>query len=331
MKLRVWALIAGALILIVLLLTLSGKSPVEMAGVFFKGSLGGPRQLTGTLKEMTPLLLLGVGVFFALRAGLFNIGIDGQFVIGAMAATTVALAVPTTGGLILGIILGACAGALWALPAGLIRAYRGGHEVITTIMLNNVAYLLVNWATAGPLKDPAQQSPTTKAIGEALHLPAIKYGKFEVSSGLLIGLVLVVALWYWLRRTVAGYELCATGANPTAALCAGIKVPKVRVLARVASGAIGGLAGAIHVFAFEHRFYSGFSPGYGFDSLGVALLAGAGPLALIPSGILFGLLAKGSTSVLIEGVPRGLSTVLVGLVLICFAAYRYRVRRVNGD
>lgn len=331
MKFRVWALILGALGVIILLLTLSGKNPVEMFGVFFKGSLGGAKSLTGTLKEMTPLLLLGAGVFFALRAGLFNIGIDGQFVIGAMTATMVALAVPNTLGLLLGMILGACAGGIWALPAGLIRAYRGGHEVITTIMLNNIAYLLATWATAGPIKNPDQQSPTTKALEDALKLPAIKMGKFELSSGLLIGLALVFVLWFWLRRTVAGYELCAAGANPTAAQCSGIKVPKVRVLAMVFSGAIGGLAGSIQVFAFEHRFYSGFSPGYGFDALGVALLAGAGPLALIPSGILFGVLAKGSTAVLIEGVPRGLSTILVGLVLICFAAYRYRVRRINAD
>jgi general nucleoside transport system permease protein len=128
-----------------------------------------------------------------------------------------ALRFPGALGIVLGIVVGMIFGGLWALPAALIKAYKGGHEVITTIMLNNVAMLLTTALVAGPWRDPAQESPSTASVGENTYLPVLlQFGDLQISSGLLVGVIVALSLWWWLRRTVSGYELQAVGANPTA-------------------------------------------------------------------------------------------------------------------
>lgn len=325
MSLRLIGLILASFAVIIGLLMLVGAAPADALTTLVRGSFGSGRNLSMTLRETTPLLLAGVAVFLALRAGLFNIGVEGQFLVGAMAGAWAGLAVGGPLGVLLAVLAGGLAGAVWAYPAGAIKAYRGGHEVISTIMLNWVALLMTRWAVAGPLKAPGQQSATTANLSEATRLPSISLApRLEVNVALAIGIALAAALAWWLRRTVAGYELSATGANPTAAKFAGVRVPIVTVRAMLASGAIAGFAGAAHVLAYEGRFYQGFSPGYGFDALGVALLAGTSPWGIVPSAFLFGALNQGSTSLGIMGVPKSISGVLLGLLIIAFAAYRYR-------
>lgn len=309
----------------VLALTIAGVAPLPALGSMFSEALTTPAGWRDTLKEATPLLFLGAAVFLGLRAGLFNIGADGQFVMGAMAAAWVALNVPGIAGILLAIVAATVAGALWAIPAGLIKAYRNGHEVITTIMLNNIAYIFTAWAANGFLKDKTEQAPTTAYLTDASILPVIyKAGPFRVNIALVLAIVVVIALAYWFKKTVAGYELEATGSNPSAAKFAGVNVTKVIWRAMATSGAIAGLAGAVQVLAYEKRFYAGFSPGYGFDALGVALLAGGSPLALLGTGFLFGVISKGTTALGLTGVPKGLSGILLGVIVIVFAAYRYR-------
>lgn len=322
MKFRLIALIVVAIAVVALAVMAAGASPVGAAQTLFKGSLGSPRVLTGTLRETTPLLITGLAVFLALRAGLFNIGVEGQFVFGALASAAVALKTPGPIGLLLGVIVGAIAGALWALPAAWIKAYRNGHEVITTIMLNNIAGFVATAMVAGPLRDPNQGSPSTAIltgrVGNAMT------GQLTLNWALLIGLVAIVMVAFWLKRTVSGYELEAVGQNPTAALFAGVNPKRVIVNAMVASGAIAGIGGALQVLAYEGRFYSGFSPGYGFDGLGIALLAGSNALGVIPGAFLFGALAKGGVSLGIDGIPKGITTVVIGFVILVAAAIRYR-------
>jgi simple sugar transport system permease protein len=318
-------LIIACVVAFIGMLVLGGISPIEAAQTLFTGSLGSPRAISGSLKETTPLLLAGLGVFFALRAGLFNIGIEGQFLLGGFASALVALAVPGPAGLLLAMVAGIAAGALWALPAGWIRAYRNGHEVITTIMLNSVAVALTDLLVAGPARAANQTGATTATIPTSGRLPALLNSPpWSVSSGLLLGLILCGVMAWWMKRRVAGYELQAVGANPSAAEFAGINVRKVRLNAMLISGAIGGLGGAIQTLAFEGRFYQGFSPGYGFDSLGVALLAGSNALLVVPMSLLFGVLSKGGTSLLILGVPKGLTNLVAGLVILISATIRYR-------
>ena len=321
---KIWALLAIAVGLVYGALVVAGAAPADTAQSLIQGSLGSAKALEGTMKHFTPLLIAGVAVFFALRAGLFNIGVEGQFTVGALVCAVVALRMPGWLGLIVGILAAAVAGALWAYPAGWIKAMRGGHEVISTIMLNNIAGQLSTAAVAGPFKDPSQQGTTTASIDPLRMLPAI-WQEPKISVALLVAVALVVAMWRWLARTVPGYELQVAGANAKAATLAGIDAPKVTIRAMAISGAIGGIAGALQVVAYEGRFFAGFSSGYGFDALGVALLAGSSPLILFPSAALFAILAKGSTTIqVMNGVPKGISFVILGLLIVIFAAIRYR-------
>jgi len=322
MNVRLMGLVLGAVAVFIGVIAIAGQNPLEVIQQLFRGALGSERAITKTFEETTPLLLAGVGVFLALRAGLFNIGIEGQFLVGAMCAAAAGLAVPGPMQIPVAILAGMVGGALWAFPAGWIKAYRNGHEVITTIMLNNIAGFLAGALVAGPLKDPNQGKATTAVL--AGELPTIQIGKIGVNVGLFIGMAFAGALWWWLKYRVAGYELRAVGANPTAATYAGVDARRVIVRAMSASGAIGGLAGAVQVLAYEHRFYAEFSPGYGFDSLGVALLAAGNAWLVMPAAFLFGILAEGGRTLQFMDLPRGLTTVVLGLVILVAAAIRYR-------
>lgn len=326
-----WVLIGTSILIVLGALILAGVPVGQTLADLLKSSLGSARGITGTLREVTPLLISGVAVFLGLKAGLFNIGVEGQFTVGGLACAAVALHLPGPLGILAGVAAGAIAGGLWALPAAAIKAYQGGHEVITTIMLNNVATLLTAAVVAGPLKAPDSQSPTTALVAKSSFLPdLIQVGDLTISSGLLLGLVLAGWLWWWLSRTVAGYELRVVGANPRAAEFAGINRPAVIMKAMLWSGAIGGLAGSVQVLAFEHRFYPSLSSGYGFDALGVALLGGATPAGMLPSSLLFGVLNKGGTSIqVLDQVPKGITSVILGLLIVIAGAIRYRNMAVS--
>ncbi len=326
---RLVALIVGACALLAGAVLVAHESPLHSLQSLIHGSLGSPSAIAGTLKETTPLLICGLAVFISLRAGLFNIGVEGQLLLGALACAVVALRFPGPIGMVLGVIVGMASGALWALPAALIKAYRNGHEVITTIMLNNVAIYLTGALVSGPLKDKLHADTATTPIDASTRMPWIySHPPVQVNLSLVVGIILTVAMAFWLKRTVAGYELQAVGANREAARFAGIAPQKVTILAMSLSGALGGLAGAIQVLAYEGRFYDGFSPGYGFDALGVALLAGGSAYGVLPSSLLFGILSKGGTSLQIDGVPKGITTVVLGMLILIAAAIRYR--KVNA-
>ena len=324
-------LAAGALGILALSVWASGANPSEALSTLFKGTLGSPGAISGTLRETTPLLFTGLAVYIALRAGLFNIGVEGQFLVGAMTGGAVILRIPGPFGIMLSLICGAFGGLAWAAAPGWIRAYRNGHEVITTIMLNSVALYLTSYVVSGPLKDPAQQSPTTVNIAPDSRLPwMVNLPPVQLSWALPMAVMAALLLAWWLRKTVAGYELEAVGAGPRAANYAGINTARTIFLAMLGSGAIAGFAGAIQVLAYEGRFYAGFSPGYGFDALGVALLAGNYATGVIPAAILFGILAKGGTALQIFGIPKGITTVFLGLIILVSAAIRYRRVSVAG-
>jgi len=325
MNWRLVALIVGSLALLAGAVMMAGASPAVALSTLFKGSLGSPQAISGTLRESTPLLIAGLAVFLSLRAGLFNIGVEGQLIVGACACSVIALRFPGPIGIILGTLGAMIAGALWALPAALIKAYRNGHEVITTIMLNNIAGYFTGYLVAGPIRAPGQQNTTTADITPSTHLPNVfNNGPLTVNIGIFVGIVLAILAALWLKRTVAGYELQTVGANSTAAKLAGIRTERVIVKAMLASGAIAGLGGAIQVLAYEGRFYLGFSPGYGFDGLGIALLAGGSAYGVIPAGFLFGVLAKGGVSLGIQQIPKGITVVVLGMAILIAAAIRYR-------
>lgn len=319
------ALILGALLLLAGAVMLAGASPLKALSTLITGSIGRPGSQASTLKETTPLLFTGLAVYLALRAGLFNIGVEGQLLLGAITCAVVADKVHGPFGIILGALLAMVAGAVWALPAALIRVFRNGHEVITTIMLNNIAGFLTDYLVTGPLRARGQEAPTTALLPENTRLPALySHPPFTISSGLLLGILLTVALGLWLNRTVSGYELKAVGANATAAQFAGIDPKRVMLRAMLFSGAIAGLGGAVQVLAYQFQFFQGFSPGYGFDGLGIALLSGGTAYGVIPAALLFGVLAQGGVSLGIAGIPKGITVLVLGVVILVAAALRYR-------
>ena len=325
MKVSPWVVVVVGAIVIGVAFGMTGAAPGEALRALAQGTFGSPNDINGTLRETTPLLIAGLAVFIALRAGLFNIGADGQLVVGALAGMVVALNVHGPMGAVLGVLAGVLMGALWALPVGLIKVYRHGHEVITTIMMNAMAGFFTAGLANGPFKAPNQQSATTANLPPAEMIRSIDLpGGVSISWGLVFGVLATIGLAYWFKRTVAGYELQATGQNPTAARFAGVNVGRVTLVSMIVSGAIAGLAGAVMSLGYAGRFYADFSPGYGFNALGVALLAGSHPLWLLPAAGFFGLLTKGASALQSIGIPRGISQIVLGVLIAAFAAFRYR-------
>lgn len=313
----------GAAALCWLALLLSGSPPAQSLWMIFQNSVTTPAGWRETLKEMTPLLVAGLAIFIALRAGLFNIGAEGQIMMGAAASVGVALALTGPLGILLSIFAGVVAGALWALPAVLIKVYRGGHEVISTIMLNSIAGLLCLWLVKGPLRDKAQQSTTTALIDSSTYLPDLyRNGPFRLNLAWVIAAIVVVLAGLWLKKTISGFELQATGDGERAAQFAGVDTRRTMIKAMTLSGGLSGLAGSLLVLGYEHRFFSDFSSGYGFDALGVAFLAGRSVPGIFGASLMFAVINKGVTS--LPGVSKGLTGIVLGLLILVFAAWRSR-------
>lgn len=332
MKASPWIVAGAAVVILAVAVGSSGSSPGEAWNALLQGTLGSPNAINGTLRETTPLLIAGLAVFLALRAGLFNIGAEGQLMVGALSSVAVAMKVGGPAGVVAGLLAGVLAGCLWALPAALIKVYRGGHEVITTIMLNAVAGYVCTGLVSGVLRDPKQQSPTTATLPPTSMLGSVPLpGGVTVSYGLVAGLLACLAVAWWIKRTVGGFELEATGHNPTAARFAGVSTGRVLIGSMAASGALAGLAGAVMALGYFGRFYADFSPGYGFNSLGVAILAGSQPLALVPAALFFGVVTKAASGLQLVGIPKGIGQIVLGALIALFAAFRYAGQSKQGD
>lgn len=284
---------------------------------------------SGTLVRATPLILTGLAVAIAFRAGVFNIGAEGQFIVGAAAATAAALAMHSLPAFILVpsmLVLGFGAGALWAWVAAVLRARFHVLEVISTIMLNFVALHLVSYLVRGPLQEPTHIYPQTVTFVDAARLP--RFGSTtRLHLGFLVAVLACVAAWFVVRYTAAGFRLRAVGANPDAARSAGmIDAARATMRAFLISGALAGLAGAIEVSGVTYALYENISPGYGFTAIAVALLAQLNPLAVVGTGILFGALEAGATAMQRDaGVPSVVVSIVEALIiLVLLALDRFR-------
>ncbi len=296
-------------------------NPLAAYGALLQGGLGSVPAVAETLVQTTPLLLTGLGVAVAFRAGLFNIGAEGQLVVGALCAALVGAYVRMPAVLEVPLCLGcgAIGGGLWSSIAGVLRARLGASEIITTIMLNYIAFLGANYLVSGPLRG-SESAPQTALIVPSAALPPL-IGGTRLTAALPLALVGALLLAWWLRSTVAGYELRAVGQSERAARYAGIDVGRTIVGAMALSGALAGLAGATEVQGLLHRFNAQLSPGYGFTSIAVALLANSDPLGVIAAAFFFGLLQNGALSMqAFAGVPKDLVSVVEGLVILFSAA-----------
>ncbi|MEX2179850.1 MAG: ABC transporter permease [Gemmatimonadaceae bacterium] len=297
-----------------------------VAEAFWRGSLGtSSALLSGTLVRAIPLTILGVAIAIAFRAGVFNIGAEGQLLLGAVAATVVGLHVPQglgVVGLLLALGAGAAAGGAWAGIAAVLRARFGVLEVISTIMLNFIALNLVSYLVRGPLQEPTRVYPQTASIDEGARLPQL-VADTRLHAGLLIAFAVSVGAWWFLSRTAAGFRLRAGGAAPAAAAAAGrVNVPRVSALALVASGAIAGLAGGIEVAGVTYALYEHLSPGYGFAAIAVAILARLNPIAVIGTAFLFATFETGALGMQRDaGVPSTVASVLEAVAILAVIGF----------
>jgi simple sugar transport system permease protein len=329
--------VATALVLGGVIIALAGRDPLLAYEGLWEGAFGSPRALSETLVWATPYVFTGLAVALAFQGGLFNVGAEGQLAVGALAAAWLGYALPgVVGGplpaavhLPLALLGGALAGTLWGAIPGWLKARTGAHEVINTIMLNYVALLAVSYLLNGPLRDPSPLNviARTPEIAAAARLPRLD-ADLRLHAGMLLAFGAAVAVWWGLYRTSLGFAIRAVGANPDAARYAGMPVGGLVVLTLALSGGLAGLAGAVEVAGLHHRHELGFSLGYGFDAIAIALLARAHPLGVLPAAVLLGALRNGAARMqFLAGVPVDLVTVLEGLILL-FVAAEVLVRRV---
>ncbi len=300
-----------AVLLTALIVALFGASPPIALAALLRGAFGSANGLSETLLEATPLLLTGLGVALAFRCHLWNIGAEGQLLVGGLAAITVG----TRAGrgpawLLLPLVLtsGAVAGAAWASIAALLRVFRGVPEVIATIMLNFLGLYLVSWATTGPLKEPGQEIPRTLPLPAAARLPALDGG---LHAGLLIAVGAALLVFLLLFYTVPGYRIRAVGLSPAAAAAAGLPVSRILIGGFMLSGALAGLAGAVQLAGVTHRLYGSSSPGTGYTAIAVALVGRLHPIGVLFAALFFGALVAGSNEM---QRTAGVSSVIASVI-----------------
>jgi simple sugar transport system permease protein len=306
-----------------------------------QGAFGNAKALSETAVWATPYIFAGLAVAVAFKGGLFNIGAEGQLALGAVVSALIGYALPGWLGfdlpaiihLPLAVILGALAGALWAAIPGFLKAYAGGHEVINTIMMNYIALNITSFLMNGPMKDP---SPTnviarTPEIAASARIAPLFEG-FRVHWGFILALLVAVLIWLILWKTTLGFEIRMVGSNPDAAKYAGINVKRTIVLTMAISGLLAGLAGAIEVTALNYRHQLGFSQGYGFDAIAVALLGKTNPFGVVIAAILFGAMKNGGTRMqFLTMIPVDVISIIQALILLFVAAdaiirYIYRIK-----
>jgi len=324
------ALAFGAILLLFL-----GVNPLEAYGALFRGAFGTVSGLTQTLAKATPLLLVALGICIAFRAGVINIGGEGQIILGAIAASAVALALPNLPGILLVILaltVGALAGAFWGGIAGVLKARFGVNEILSTVMLNAIALQLMNFLLRGPMLDPEQIAagtnvPQSATLPLQVWLPRL-VPRTLLHAGLILAIVLAILVYIFLWRTTIGYRIRAVGLNPSAARYAGIPVKRYMALAMILSGAFAGLAGAVEVTGIHHRMIEGLTGGYGFTGIVAALFGKLHPLGAIPASIIFGGLLVGADKMQrTVQVPSSLVVAVNGLIVLFVVASDYFVRR----
>jgi ABC-type uncharacterized transport system permease subunit len=317
----VFAILIGGIIVAAL-----GYDPVQVYGSLLSGAFVGSFNLGNTLAGAIPLILAGLGVAVAFRAGLFNIGAEGQYWMGAVAATWCGIHFHTLPGwlhTLLCLAAAMVAGALWGgVIPGLTKAYLGAHEVITTMMLSYISVLFVKYLLeGGPLQAPGT-NPQSPEVDPSVQLTHI-LPPSQLTTGLFIALIAAVLVWWLLQHSTVGFQLRAVGFNQRASRYAGIRVPLYIVLALGLSGMLAGLAGAVQLLGVDTRLYDSFSAQYGYTAIVVALLARNHPFGVILAAIFFSALNNGGQNMQqVSGVPASLTDVLTGLIVFFVAAER---------
>lgn len=309
-----------------------GHDPIQFAHNLIVGAFGSQRAFSRTLQFTTLFILAGVAVAVAFRAGVFNIGVQGQLIIGGISATLamiwVAPLLPSgTGGgivlIILGLIVAAVTGGLYGAFPGALKAYYGANEIITTIMLNFIAIGIVGWAVDGPLRPDDARSVRTAYLPDNVFFPQLIFENPNFSIiGLALAIAVVIVISIVMTRTSLGYDMVTSGYQQPAATFSGVAAKRMIVTTMTISGMIAGLVGAVFAIMVQGYFIDPSGIGnYGFDAIAVSLLAANNPLGVIPAALLFGALnSSGSYVQIHSGVPVQLIDGIVGLVVLFVAA-----------
>jgi general nucleoside transport system permease protein len=316
-----------------LLLAVVGQNAFQSFGGLASTAVGSTFAIGTTLTKTVPRLLPALGIALALRAGLWNIGAEGQIYLGAAAATAVALFGPQLAfpvGTALALIAAMIVGAAWAAIPGTLRAYRGFNEVITTLMMVYIAIQLTNYLIEGPWLVANSTWPATPLIPIPFKLPLIWPGTL-VNAGAILALLGVAVLGFVVNRTTFGLWLRAIGGNERASEVIGIPVRPMIIAALATSGAFAGLAGGIEVLGVRGRLLEGFSPGYGFEAIAIALLGRLNPIGILAVSLLFGALDAGAAGLQVAavGTSSAISPVIEGLAVAYLLAALGLVKTIS--
>jgi len=320
--------VAIAMLIGSVFMLLAGKSPVDAYSAMFQGAFGSQRAIGETLLRATPLTFAGLAVAYGFRAGLFNIGAEGQLFMGGLAAAFVGVQLagyPMGVSLPLILIAGAIAGAAWAFVPALLKARIGAHEVITTMMFTYIARYIVSWLVTGPLRAPGFV-PQTVELPLTSRLPKLNeilpfLQPTRAHAGFLIAVACAFVVWFILRYTTMGYEARAVGFNQMAAQGGGISVASTTIKSLCFSGALAGLAGCAEVMGVHYRLFDQFSSGLGFTGIAVALLAKNNPFGVIAAAILFGAMSAGAGTMQLEAdVSQKVVYILQAVIIFLIAA-----------
>ena len=322
----------------------AGYSPLIFLNEMLLGALGSQRGIALTLRESSLYILTGVAVAVAFRAGIFNIGVQGQFIVGGLSATMAILRLapflPTgaVGGvalILVGSLVGIAVGGAYAAIPGALKAYADANEIITTIMLNFIALGVVLYLISGPFQGEGRQEPRTDSLPEYVEFPSLLFetGSFSV-VGLVVALASVVVAYVLLTRTRMGYDMVTSGKQASAALYSGVRAERTIIGTMTFSGMVAGLTGAV----FSIMVLGGYVDPqgihtYGFDAIAVSLLAANNPLGVVPAGVLFGGLSRGGSFIgITTDIPAQLVDGVIGLVILFVAApelFRMAARRTG--
>jgi simple sugar transport system permease protein len=320
------------------ILFLTGFNPFLAYGVLFQGIFGSWKTLMYAVQYATPIVFTGLSVTFAFKTGLFNIGAEGQYIIGGITALAVSLLVPMPAGIhgIVCVLAGGLAGALWGAIAGLLKAYRGIHEVIVTIMLNWTAFYLSNFLVMSPaFKKPNSTASMDIAETSRISTNAFRgiFGTVRIHWGMILMLAAVFVCWLILNKTTLGFNLRAVGFNRSAAKYGGIYVERSVALSMGISGCLAALGGAVQVLGVVGRITQlGAQEGYGFDGISVSMIGGINPVGALFAGLFYGGLKYGGSKLNTIGAPSELINVIIGVIIYSIAvmgAFRLLVRFIR--
>jgi simple sugar transport system permease protein len=327
-----------ALLISALILAFVGGDPVRAYLHIVDAAFGDVGVLSDTLVKATPLILTGLACALAFRMHLWNIGAEGQFLLGAWGASAIVLApilpagTPALALIPVMMFAGALAGAVWGFIPGVLKARLGVNEIITSLMLNYVALFWVQYWVFGPWSEGGFQQ--TQQFPREAWLPRLTdlgstvpaFGGLTVHLGFVFGLAAATLMWFLLNRSRAGYEIRLIGDSPRAARYAGIDIRRYIIIVFVISGALAGLAGMSEVTGVVHRLQDRISPGYGYTAIIIAYLAHFGPFRVVIASVLFGALILAGREIQPSGVPAMIQGVILFSLIVGEVLVRYRVR-----